>query len=293
MSPELLSEFVVAWIEPAIKAVAYLAMLAAIGTPAARLVVARASSPDASADDAGVRLDRLGRSASLVLVVALFLRAWAHTVAAFGLTDSLEWSNLTLIAFESRWGESWRLQTLASAALCVVALVALATRSRAWRSAFALCILLVAVAWTGAGHSASTQWLRFAHTLHIVGAGAWAGTLVVLLFTVGRHDAAAGVRAFRAFAPLAMAGVGALAATGLVAAVRYVGSPTNLGGSDYGRWLLGKSALVAAMLLLGAHNWRTLRRPGTATTPRSVLAEAWLAVVVVLVTAALTETAHP
>ena len=68
-------------------------------------------------------LGRIGLGAALVVLLATALRAWTHTVAAFGFADAQSWEAIRIIAFESRWGSGWVLQLAAATVLLASYLV--------------------------------------------------------------------------------------------------------------------------------------------------------------------------
>jgi len=75
-------------------------------------------------------------------------------------------------------------------------------------------------------------------------------------------------------------------------ALTYLGTVGDGLTTPYGRWLLSKLALVAAAAACGFVNWRRARA-GQAPSPSLLRREALAAVLTALVTAVLTETAHP
>ena len=103
--------------------------------------------------------------------------------------------------------------------------------------------------------------------------------------------------------------------SGLVVSSLYVGAPAHLLGSVYGRTLMVKLALVAGAAWCGYLNWRDLHGTSTAirigrhktedltgtrgasraplSVPQRVTRELTLAMLVILVTGALTNLAHP
>lgn len=131
--------------------------------------------------------------------------------------------------------------------------------------------LIGAVAW--AGHAGSSVGeLGFlqvaADVLHLVAAAAWLGGLVslaVLLAAACRHDALAWASVAREaterFSTLGIVTVGAILATGVVNSSILVGSLHALIVTEYGRLLMLKIALFAAMLLIAGVNrfWLTPR----------------------------------
>jgi putative copper export protein/methionine-rich copper-binding protein CopC len=126
------------------------------------------------------------------------------------------------------------------------------------------------------GHiTAMTSAWRFpailAQGAHLASAAMWVGGLGVLAYAVAGVAAAARPAAWRtagaAFRPVAAISAAVVIATGVIASVREVEHRYFLVWSAYGRYLLGKWALVAAMLVLGAMAGRALgRRRGAAGT---------------------------
>ena len=79
---------------------------------------------------------------------------------------------------------------------------------------------------------------------------------------VGRADLVGDetfVAAVRAFSPLAVAAVTTIVVSGVVTAITYLGSVSELWSGVYGRTLILKLVLFAAVAALGAYNWRRIR----------------------------------
>ena len=119
------------------------------------------------------------------------------------------------------------------------------------------------------GHiTALTSAWRFpailAQGAHLAAAAMWVGGLAVLAYALAAVAAPARPAVLRtaaaAFRPVAMISAAVVIVTGVVASIREVEHRYFLLWSDYGRFLLGKWALVAAMLVLGALAGRALRR---------------------------------
>lgn len=278
--------------EAATKAVIYAAVLLAIGVSATRWLLA----PRALAGEDARRLEpalaALAGYAAAAMLAAQAVRAVAHTAAAFGWRDALRWDQLSVIALESRWGGAWRLQVGAAVFLLAATFVIHAHRSIGW-VLIAAGALACGASMPLLGHAASNPIGLLLHAVHILGAGLWLGTLGCILLT--RHAPAHLL--LRHFSPFALTGASVAAAAGGIAAVQYVGSPANLWEVAYGRVLLMKLTIVAAVLCCGYFNWRRWSTsPSKPTAEKSVrlpILEALLAVAVVLVTAVLTELAHP
>jgi copper resistance protein D len=103
--------------------------------------------------------------------------------------------------------------------------------------------------------------LLTSYAFHLVAAGTWLGgllPLLMILLQAHRHRDAAWTtfcwQAVRRFSPLGSVCVGTLLATGAVNALLLVGTWTTLTRSDYGRLLLAKILLFAAMVGIAAVN---------------------------------------
>ena len=290
------------WLEISAKAIVYAAALTALGAAAVRRLLlprVKAQVTPAVLLASRERADRVMLRAAATLVLGVLFRAWAHTVAAFGLADAWSWDNLTLIAFESRWGGGWQVQMAAAVLLFAVG-VWTPRRSSPERSTrrpsattsalalVALAALCLAVPQTG---HAAEHWLRvLLHAGHLLGGGAWLGALAVVVFGMPK---AVRTHLLRAFAPIAATSVGIVGLSGVVMTLTYIGSLSNLWTTDYGRRLLLKLAVVGAALVIGGLNWRTLHRGVGRANRRLPTLEASLVLAIVVLTAWLTETAHP
>ncbi|MCF3100284.1 copper resistance protein CopC [Streptomyces roseoverticillatus] len=108
----------------------------------------------------------------------------------------------------------------------------------------------LAATWAMAEHaSAGLQpWLAMpVDVLHLLGVAVWLGGLAALLAALWSGEAVRRAEVQR-FSRLAFASVCVLVATGLYQSWRQVGSWGALTGTEYGRWLLLKIALVAGMV---------------------------------------------
>jgi methionine-rich copper-binding protein CopC/putative copper export protein/ABC-type branched-subunit amino acid transport system substrate-binding protein len=154
----------------------------------------------------------------------------------------------------------------------LVALVTLARRrGSAWEPrVLAVTGLLLLVGYGLSGHVLAQGNLGAAliMAIHVVAAGAWAGGLLALVLLAGT-DALTLPQGARAFAPLALATLGAAAVTGVISAVREVGHWYFLWWTPYGRLVLVKALVVAVAALAGAAVlWRTRPRPDRPAAPR-------------------------
>jgi len=156
---------------------------------------------------------------------------------------------------------------------------------------------------TGHAAAASGRGLAMlADTAHVVAAGAWIGTLGLIL-ALERRRPGLGVegnpsllgRLVPLFSPVAMVGVGFLAASGIYAAWRELEAVSDLWLTGYGRLLVLKLLLVASVLALGAWNWRRLtprlsNEEGQSAMRRAATTEFLIANLVLVITALLIRT---
>jgi putative copper export protein len=298
-------------LEGTAKAVTYAAVLVATGTSVVRWsMLRRLDASSYLGDPLERRLLTIAAMAAVVLVASLVTRAWTHTVSVFGLSDAWSWQNLRLIVVRSRWGSGWRVQL--GLALGLVAATQWARRDRhtGWMAIAAVCTG-VCYSLPLVGHAAGSGWRLLLHGSHILAAGAWLGTLTVLLI-LGRWKVEAGQMAERdaviaswlgGFASTAVAGAATLTVAGAIAAWLYLGSIAALWSTVYGRTLGAKLLLFVGAAGCGYVNWRGLhrrsrvRREGVAADARdrapAIGLEVTLAALVILITAVLTELEHP
>jgi putative copper export protein len=289
------------WLEISAKILAYVTAIVAVGVVGTRWLLARVSSQlPGMGDRAERQLDGLFLFAGLVFLVAIVLRAWTHTATAFGFGDAFSYANLHLIAIESGWGGGWQQQAVAAVFVVTSGLYQRRAATSTARAVAGTAAVITCFALARTGHAASEAFGWLLHGVHVLAAGLWVGTLVDVLLVSGRRspfsrqDAASlRVHLLRRFAVLAAGSVATLVVTGGTAAWLYLGAFSNLWNSDYGRALSLKLLLVAAMGLLGAVNWFRLHRRAEGEPPRTVLMEVGLALMVIVVTGWLTETAHP
>jgi putative copper export protein len=171
-----------------------------------------------------------------------------------------------------------------------------------------LSIVALAASPALTGHAAATSGFAgtpaIADVAHVLGAGVWLGTLVVMMATVLGRVAAPGPgdktmhmsQIIRAFSPFALASAGVVTLSGIFSGWLHVGTIAHLWDTDYGRWLLLKVALFLCIVAAGAYNWRRAtprlaRDGGAASLIRSATIELMLAALVLAVTAVLVVTA--
>jgi len=177
------------------------------------------------------------------------------------------------VASQTRFGLIWGVRLLLALLLAVLLLWP-NQRLAPLLAAGGLIGSLALIGHAGASPGPSGNVQLAADVLHLLAAGAWVGSLPALAWLMGRArraqseswNALAG-EAARGFSPLGITAAGTLAVTGLINAWYLVGTPGALVATDYGRLILLKIGLFAAMLGIASVNRFRL-------TPRLALASA-------------------
>lgn len=292
----------------AVRWLTLLAILGLVGAVSFRWLVLRAAAgwaqeAEAPIEHAAARAAAgLGAASAALLLLAAMLRLLAQR-AAVG-ADSI-----APLLTGTLWGWGWSIQV--GAALVALAGYALARAGRGAGWWIALLGALVAAATPSlSGHAAAAQGASrlaiSADAAHVLGAGGWLGTLLVLLLAglpaARRLDPArrgAAVAALvNAFSPTALSFATLVVITGLFASWLHLGTLAALWESDYGRTLLAKLALLLVVFATGAYNWRRVRPAlhSDAALPRfrrSATVELATGALVLLVTALLIATPPP
>lgn len=295
----------------AVRSLLYFALLVVIGAVAFRQVVLRRGLADPAHrtlhDTAELRAAAIGVWAARATVVIALLRLLAQSYAMHG-ADLLDATLLTTMVTQTLWGWGWVAQVVAA----LVAERAFHGAHRAgasggatggaWSLATAAAVVL-AVTPSLASHAAAAPRLvplaLLADSLHVLAAGAWmGGLLLVLLAGVSSILVADRARLgplgslVRAFSPVALTAAAVLVITGVFAAWLHVGTVGGIVATTYGRVLLLKLGILAAVGALGFVNWRFVlplleSHTGVRRFTRSGAAEVGVGALVVLVTAVL------
>lgn len=282
----------------------FVSLVVATGAVVARWVVLPRPGAAASTALAASRpvAAQMGGRAALVLCGALvlfFVRQLREFHDPFA-----TWSHDALLLLR---GTGWGLTWIAAVLVAAVAVVGFARARRGKAGGWPLATLAVLglgafPALTGHASSGELRGLTVAaDVLHVWAAGAWIGTLLVVLALERRQGRAepdgAGVLPVIVprFNPVAIASVSTLMVTGVLAAWVHLGSLGALFATSYGRLLLLKVGLVLGVLALGALNWRRLtpllgERAGQEALRRAAMFEFVVANVVLAVTAVLVRT---
>jgi copper transport protein len=243
---------------------------------------------------------RVGLAASVGLVIATLLYL-ARQLIEFHDPFAPWADDARLLVFQLAWGRTWRIAFVA--ALIAVAGFAMAARRLALGWGIATLAILALGAFPGMTGHANAGDLRAvtlpADILHVWAVGGWIGALTLVLLLERRRVLEAGPSLLPTLVPrfsrLALPSVIALVASGVLAAWVHLESLGALVGTRYGRLLLLKLAIVAAVLPLGAMNWRRLKprlsdSAAQTSMRRLAILEVALAAIVLAVTAILVRT---
>jgi putative copper resistance protein D len=260
------------------------------------VIVLRRDGRDAAGPAPGVgRALRLVAYGAVVVVIAQTL---GLIVRLQTLADGRGWPLLAF--FETTYFWASALHVLAGLSLIVV-ILALGPRAPGWPAWGALLALGVALAGSSAWMSHAAGRLEPRAVLlvldgaHQVAAGVWLGGLVHLMVAVSRSRARAWQRAeLQRFSTMAVGSVATLIVAGAALSIVYVDSVGALVGTAYGLMISTKVALLAGLLVLGATNFRSIRRlPDGPAVPGDRLrafveVEVGLGAIALLVAASLT-----
>ena len=166
----------------------------------------------------------------------------------------------------------WRAVALGCAGIALLATRFTGPRFRRLAMAgVGLATLMVMAVHAANGHAGAAQrwpWaLIAAQWAHFAAAGFWLGGLAALLIGVRGSPSAEKASAVARFSRIAAAGLVVVTATGVARSLEAVSSWDDLISTDYGRVVLVKIAVLAAIAACGAFNhWRSV--PAAAATLR-------------------------
>ena len=293
-----------------IRWVQFAALLLLIGAVAFRSwILPRASDAlaEATRRELGSRAAALGSWGAWLLAASAVARLLAQGATLHGAGHMADPIVLGPMLTRTIWGHAWLLEIIA----VIVAVIGLRTARRepasttGWGIA-TVAVIALALVPALSGHAVATPEQApiavVADALHILGAGAWLGSLAVILFAglpVMMRESAAGrtsalsavVNAFSSFA----LGCAALVVfTGVIAARYHLGSWAAFTTTSYGETLLVKLGVVFVLLCIGAWNWRRVRPSLARGERQDVLrirgtagTETGVAIIVLFVTAIL------
>ena len=298
------------WQYVAIRWAQYTALVMVLGAIAFRLIVVgflrRQQEPNSPMlADASRGAARLARVATVALAITALMRLYAQSYALHGAARALELPLMQAMLGRTAWGRGWLVQCAALVLVWFALRPSSSGRDR-WLMAVAGGVLL-AVSMALSGHAASsprlTELAVVADTMHIIGAGGWLGSLLIVLaagipaaLRLPDDQRMAGVAGLvSAYSPTALFFAGATAVTGVFAAWLHLGVVPALWESNYGRTLLVKLAVLSLVAGTGAYNWLRVkpalgRTAGVQHLRRSMKIELAVGLVVLLVTAVLVAT---
>lgn len=223
--------------------------------------------PQSKVDGIGGRRCMPVTSWALLIVVIISGALWFVSVAVNMTDRGMSWETARFVLSETTFGALClvRLGTVA-VLVCVLALVTFRPGHRLDLLLAGVCAFLAA-SLAGTGHTQveegpSRLGHMLADALHLLGAGAWLGGLVGLLYLTaaslhrgssdsGRLEA---VNAAHRFSGAGYLAVATIMASGFVNSWFVVSPLTNLIETEYGRLLLVKLALFAVMVGLAGLN---------------------------------------
>lgn len=211
-----------------------------------------------------LRARRAGLVAALGGVAAAvgtttMIAAQAATIAG----GPFDWS----VVLDTRAGRWWLAKLALVAAVTALVPARRLLDRRAGRVAGAVGALSLFAVFAAGGHAVSGAIVPAAlvvTVVHLAAMTVWIGglCLVALVVEAPNRGAVAG-----RLSPIALGSVAALAITGAVNAVRQLDGPGSLTGTTYGRWLLTKLVVVAAVIGVAAITRRRTRHANAALPP--------------------------
>lgn len=209
----------------------------------------------------------------------------AISMSGLPLKQALSPGTLGTVIGDTQFGRVWLVRMIV-VVLLVAALAGL--RGPALRAAGGGLAALLLAAIAGGGHGGSGRGVAGAFhfgidAAHLLAAGAWLGALVPLVSLVraAEHGDEARRRfvaeTTRRFSALGVACMAVIVLSGVGNACYMISSLGALVGSTYGRWLLAKLALFAAILAIAAVNrWRLAPRRDFHGLARTAIVECLL-----------------
>jgi putative copper export protein/methionine-rich copper-binding protein CopC len=253
--------------------------------------------------DATARAVRLAALGAVLVSLSAAARLMAQWTALR--VDAVAASAMPLgrVLWLSLWGHAWLVQVAALIVLAVGLLLArhAGREPLGWGiAALAAVVLACTPAFSGHAAASGTATPVIIDALHVLAAGGWMGTLLVVL--------AAGLPATRSLGPpargramaalvntfsgVALACAALVVVTGLLASLRNVETLSALARSAYGNMLLRKLFFLAIAAVIGLYNWRRARTALAASGDdtairRAMQAELAAGVAILLITAFL------
>lgn len=278
------------------KLASYLAVSGSIGAAFLLLLPALAQpQSDSLAFRLWLKRLVLGWSAAGMVLTLLYLPLQAGALAEAGIAGMADrlmlqmvWQSamrtqllLLLCGFAALWFWAWRAEHSGNAVAVNIALVSLAA-------------LLLAASFSQTGHVASLAGLwPLLLTLHVLAISAWVGSLLPLWQSCYRLAPDRLQTLMQQFGQVALYLLVLLISCGVLILLQLLDSPSALFVSDYGRLMLFKLMLIAAMLLLAAwHKFNLVKalakHQNSRLLARSIFIEMLLALLVLATSSSFT-----
>lgn len=237
---------------------------------------------------------KYGMAGAAAVLLAAPLRALVQLLALRMPGD--DWLPLLRMVAGTELGRTLMLQAVWATAMIGTFAVARLGAQRGWSGAFiTTCISAVVVSMSGHAATAEQPWLaRTAVVVHLIGGGAWIGTLFQLWRMARKASEATLTAILRAFHGVALTGASLLALSGATHVWTIVDRPSQLWTTLWGGLLAAKLASLGGVLVLGYRHWKGAEQQvgsgARAQLRESMVKELWLAALVLAITGALTST---
>jgi copper transport protein len=257
-----------------IRLLLFLGVLGVVGVTSFRLVVMtrvarrERAAGQLLAESIGVAPARLGLGLVWLLGIAVALRLVAQGYALGG--GIFDGAGLRVLLSGTSWGWGWFAQVLATVMAGLGFYWASRGRVGGWAVSGGAVLLLVftpGLSGHAAGVSPGTSLALLADAGHLLGAGGWLGSLLVLLgvgipaaLRLGGAARGRSVAALvQAFSGWALLCASLVVVTGGIGAWLHIGSLPALWQSGYGRALLVKIGVLSLVFGAGAYNYLRIR----------------------------------
>lgn len=274
----------------------YAGLTVAVGAVAMRYLVMTRSGLALSERAPALRdAAKYGIAGAAAVLVAAPLRVLVQAMGLAFPGDALLPLMRTIVT-TSDLGRALALQAIWGAAAMMAFSVARLGPQRGW-SAAAITVFVLALGPALSGHAAAADPLlpaQVAAVAHVLGAGAWIGTLFHLWRIARKASEATLKHLLAAFHSVALGGAAIVVLSGAYQVWSIVETPSQVWTTWWGRILLLKLAALGVVAWLGYRHWKGADAQ-VAVGDRAVLRESmkrelWVALAVLALTGALTTT---
>lgn len=291
----MLAEPLITWTEPVEQLVSFIGTFLVAGAIGFRLTAARSSTTEPREaeffDVARRRAATIGIIGAAIGLIFVLVALPSDAARAHASISQLLTSNVT------------ELLTVTCAVLVLVGVGIAAAGARVGWVIAGFTLLVGTLAPLVGG-----KWSGVVNPIHRLAAGLWLGSLFVMLLCglspllhhVELRDRRGALAAdmVNRFSPMALSMGGVVVLFGVITAWRHLPVLTDLWTTPYGKTLIGKLVVVAAVFALGAFNWRRQRpmlghESAAISLRRSSRVELSVAAVVLIITAILVSLPSP